>query len=289
MARRIPTPEQKDAMVASYLAGMPQTEAAGQFGFCHRTCGRILQQRGIPRRSQCETSRRYTVDHAFFDVIDSEEKAYWLGFLTADGNIGKNTLKLQIQRKDIQHLYKYKSSLCSMHPIYDVEGKRGESTWHCGRVEIHSTSLTTALRKLGVKENKSFTVRPCEGIPGGLLRHYWRGVLDGDGCITSYLRKNGSRAWSVSLIGNREMVSGFSNYLYEFIGKHATVFPTKSVFTVFYGGGALPQKIVSVLYKDAMIFLDRKRQRAQELMETSFHHTNIKYLTLQGNGYGYRR
>ena len=84
------------------------------------------------------------------------------------------------------------------------------------------------------------------------------------------------------------MVSGFSNYLYEFIGKYATVIPTKSVFTVSYGGGVLPQKIVSVLYKDAMIFLDRKRQRAQELMETSFHHTNIKHLTLQGNGYGYR-
>ena len=43
------------------------------------SCGpikRILKENG-----HTITNRRYEVNHNYFDIIDSEEKAYWLGFI----------------------------------------------------------------------------------------------------------------------------------------------------------------------------------------------------------------
>ena len=34
--------------------------------------------------------KKYNFDEHYFDVIDCQEKAYWLGFICADGYIGKD-------------------------------------------------------------------------------------------------------------------------------------------------------------------------------------------------------
>ena len=56
-----------------------------------------------------------TFDEHSFDVIDTEEKAYWLGFLYADGNVSntKNEVGITLQSSDIKHLYKFKTFLKS--------------------------------------------------------------------------------------------------------------------------------------------------------------------------------
>lgn len=41
----------------------------------------------LPLRNDVEKNKKYTCDSTFFNVIDTEEKAYWLGFLMADGFI----------------------------------------------------------------------------------------------------------------------------------------------------------------------------------------------------------
>jgi hypothetical protein len=86
--------EHRDAMVAAYLAGATAEEAAAQFGYSYMACIFGLKQRGITPRGRSEAHRRYAVDEAFFDVINTEEKAYWLGFLTADGTIRENVVML---------------------------------------------------------------------------------------------------------------------------------------------------------------------------------------------------
>ena len=68
-----------------------------------------------------EINRKHTVNHHYFDQIDSEEKAYWLGFLWADGSIsktatrcsGKNRLTLSQKIKEIKHLKKFADALHS--------------------------------------------------------------------------------------------------------------------------------------------------------------------------------
>ena len=264
--------EHRDAMVAAYLAGATAEEAAAQFGYSYMACIFALKQRGIKPRGRSEAHRRYAVDEAFFDAINTEEKDYRLGFLTADGTIRENVVMLLLQERDIDHLYKFTSSLRSKHPITLRENTLEGEVYRCVQVSIGSTRLATALKRLGVAERKSLTVRPCEYVPNHLLSHYWRGVFDGDGWITRKgSRLFGARQWIVGLVGNREVVSGFETFMQQCLGWKARVEPDKPgsrIFKVRYNGVALPQAVLRVLYANATVFLERKYDIMREVMNT---------------------
>lgn len=46
-----------------------------------------------------------------FENIDTEEKAYWLGFLYADGCVGskESKVELSLAEKDLRHMEKFRS------------------------------------------------------------------------------------------------------------------------------------------------------------------------------------
>ncbi len=261
--------EHRDAMVAAYLAGATAKEAAQPLGYSYMACIFALKQQGIVPRERSEAHRHYAVDESFFDIIDTEEKAYWLGFLAADGTVGSNFVSLGLQERDGEHLRKFTSSLQSNHPVVVRENKIGEKIYPYAHVHIGSLKLVQTLKNLGVDERKSFTVRPCEYVPEALLHHYWRGVFDGDGFITyTRSRKVGSIIWLVGLVGNKEMVTGFESFIQRFMKTEAIIKPHHRIFMLRYGGVALPQAILCVLYQDATILLDRKSQLMYEVMNT---------------------
>jgi hypothetical protein len=269
MPNKIIPQEHRDAMVAAYLDGATAEEAASQFGYSYMACIYALKQRGIKPRGRSEARREYAVDETFFDVISTEEKAYWLGFLTADGEIGDDHVKLELQEQDAGHLYKFTASLRSNHSIvlraHTLQGK----VHRCAVVWIGSTRLVTALQRLGIGERKSFVVSPCEQVPIDLLPHYWRGVFDGDGFITRRRsRLFGAVQWIVGLVGNREIVSGFETFMQHHTGEEASIKPHARIFILRYHGVALPQAILQVLYRDATIFLERKYHLVYDVMNT---------------------
>lgn len=59
------------------------------------------------------------MDKRFFKTIDTEEKAYWLGFLYADGSVSKDlkAVTLELNIKDIDHIRKFKRAINSTHKI----------------------------------------------------------------------------------------------------------------------------------------------------------------------------
>ena len=48
----------------------------------------------------------------YFDKINTEEKAYWLGFLYADGSISskEDKIELGLAEKDLHHIEKFKQT-----------------------------------------------------------------------------------------------------------------------------------------------------------------------------------
>ena len=211
----------------------------------------ILKRNRIPSRPVGVHSRKYQVNQDFFKEINSEEKAYWLGFIYADGNIYKNTIQISLAQKDIELLEKFKTNISSSHPIFHI--KKTNSV----RLAIYSPDLCRQLSVLGCMERKTFLIRfPNESaVPEKFSSHFMRGYFDGDGCV---IEKNKR----FSIISCREFIEKFLEKLNEKTGLNKTTLIKNSVSNVFsfsYSGKFNLTKIYDFLYKDATIFLNRKR------------------------------
>ena len=82
------------------------TKLGTKYKIDRRTISKYLKDNGY---EVINTQNRCRIDETVFDTIDTEEKAYWLGFLYADGNINSKEYKLEINlcANDWQHLKKF--------------------------------------------------------------------------------------------------------------------------------------------------------------------------------------
>lgn len=206
------------------------------------------------------TRKNHINDH-IFDIIDTEEKAYWLGFLYADGNISLYNkswkIELTLQEQDLEHLKKYSKFLdLRKEPVYRAITK-------AYRVSISSRRVAEQLISKGCIPKKSLVLKfPSHSIvPKELMRHFIRGYFDGDGCIS--LRHNVySTVPEVSLLGTKEFLEGLieeSN-----INDCTTVKKDKRSLSNTYNlqwhkKGSY--EFLDYMYKDSTIYLQRKYDR----------------------------
>jgi DNA-directed RNA polymerase specialized sigma24 family protein len=253
--------EHQEAMVAAYLDGASAEEAGALFGYSKEPCVNALQRRGIPLRTISEAIRQHSVNERFFATIDTEEKAYWLGLLTADGSVRVNSVTLVLHAKDEAHLYKFKTSLQAEHPVYPIERERkGKHEKYFG-IRINSQQMVQDLAAHGVVERKSLIVEPSPYVPDEFARDYWRGEIDGDGSI-GYGRA--AEQWSVSLCGSEAIVRGFQQFASQYINSKAQIRPNGKIFSITYTGSAQARKLLEVLYGGATVYLERKMVRAEQ-------------------------
>ena len=133
-------------------------------------------------------------------MIDTEEKAYWLGFMYADGYIGATeySVGLNISLKDINHLKKYNNALnykkglniSETHLFGSSEktNKNGE-TLYMVSTTIRDKQLWEGLNSKGCIPNKSLILTfPDESIfcDKKLINDLIRGYVDGDGTLGVY-------------------------------------------------------------------------------------------------------
>ena len=271
------TPEQEEKMVDAYCRGATLNEASAMCGLDMTACERALQRRGIKRRNRgdyrtSEASlelmaakvRSYSLDTTYFHAIDTEAKAYWLGFLAADGFVDskKGTVALSLAEKDADHVARFKADLGYGGPVTVSTQGRGFSRGHkIVRVSISCRKMARALAELGFRENKTWTIEPWQGPPE-LMRHYWRGVVDGDGCL--YRDKRGH--WTISLCGNRAMVNGFADFVNNRTQYKATPGPHKMIHGVRVTSRAATANVARLLYGGATVALTRKAERAARLL-----------------------
>ena len=216
----------------------------------------------IKRNRENPTQRKYTVDHGYFDQIDTPEKAYWLGFIAGDGCIRGGALVVGLAERDSGHLERFAEALRSNAPIrHNNHVARGKS--HPAAVlRVTSWRLVESLAGKGIQPGKTFSLEPWDG-PASLMPHYWRGLVDADGSIG--IPPN----WEVSLVGTRAVVSGFSEWVRGIEpGITAQPRPHKSIWGFALGGRVFSRSVVGALYEDAPVALQRKAERAAALIAT---------------------
>ena len=175
----------------------------------------------------------YNYNEKFFEQIDTEEKAYWLGFLYADGyiepiyrkeKIKAMRIELGLQKSDQVHLENFLLHIESNVPITQRIIKLNSKEYLSSRVRINNTKMCRDLIKLGCTTKKSLVLEfPNNNIvPEHLLRHFIRGYFDGDGCV--YFRENkridsrnhkeyDHKELMISFVGTKDFLNSLNNSL----------------------------------------------------------------------------
>jgi len=127
-----------------------------------------------------ETRRKYIVNEEYFDIIDTEDKAYWLGFLMGDGCIksNNNQIQLALSNKDEDHVIKFKNCLNSNYPIIYEETKFNSKS---SIFRIYSKKMYNRLNELNFTTHKSMNEK---FIHSNFDYAFIRGIFDADGWIT---------------------------------------------------------------------------------------------------------
>gem|GEM_PF-1143015 len=199
--------------------------------------------------------RKYGLDEQYFENIDTPEKAYWFGFLFADGNVNKdrNRIIVGLSQKDEYHLELLKQDLQSEQPL-EYEILNGSP---CVFLRMNSKKMAEDLVKHGIKTQKAF-----ESIPEYLLNHFIRGLFDGDGWVRYRIASNGvSIDFEVGFVNKDiEIVKKVQKIFKKISGsKSERIREYKGGFDFAIGGRRQVEKIGYWLYNNATRYLIRKK------------------------------
>lgn len=190
----------------------------------------------------------YSLDHNFFDVIDTEQKAYFLGLLYADGCVqatgGSWRLRLGLHIKDQDSVAGLKEALAYDGPLHMTKTRAS--------LAVSSKRLGDTLIGHGCIPRKSLTLEYPSTVPENLSWHFIRGYFDGDGCLC--ISGRGAR-WT--LVGTEKFLTNASNFL-SAIGVNCSIYPKKRVYILSVSGNKQISVLLDSLYRDATFFMSRK-------------------------------
>lgn len=221
-----------------------------------------------------------TFNEDYFEVVDTEDKAYFLGFIAADGSVNQRdgnckVLSIHINKKDIDILEKFKKVLNYSGEFYYYDKRPNMITMHC-----HSVKMVNDLLKYNIVRNKT-KILEFPDIPKKLINHYMRGYFDGDGCISIHADKRfGNKTGNINIVsGSYEFIEKYVDILVESADvKRNSIRDRKTngrYFVIDWGGLTDVENIYNFLYKDAKTYLERKKEKYDEVMK--LHSKKIKY------------
>jgi hypothetical protein len=203
------------------------------------------------------------VNHEAFDVV-TDDAAYWIGSLFADGSVfhkknGSLTIQLRLSEIDRGHVESFRQFLGSTHAI--ATSPPGNFGGYRSRASVcfavSSRRLAGRLLEMGRYEGPIAPELTTS-------RHFWRGVMDGDGSI--FILKTGYSG--ISLVGSQRLLEAFLWFLRERnLSGRMTVSPHKSIHELSTAG-YLAELIIDELYRNATTALDRKAAAAAPIIES---------------------
>lgn len=249
-------PESVEIVKREYEQGASATQIAKKLGVSHYVVEKHLKLAGVVLRG---TTAFGHVDEGFFDVILSEEQAYVLGFFSADGCVkSDNCISFEVANTDAQILQDIAQAMKWKGKV-SINNEAGRGT-----LQIKSKRLHDALLKKGfVEGKKSVTCVPVR-VDENLERHFWRGVIDGDGSLPDL--STGREL--LCMVGTKEVCQGFKDFLKmrEIQSEEVHKCTGMPLWTVAVNG----QEAVAamdLLYGASTIALQRKKIIAQGVVE----------------------
>lgn len=200
-------------IIELYSEGKSAESIAKEYGCYDTTILNLLNKHGVStkRRREFHNFKRYSVDEEYFNIIDTEDKAYWMGFLLADGHVTRDgKIMLTLQSRDLEHIEKFRESLSSNHPITKKSGQDAHE------ILIGSKIMGASLYEKGFHNRKSWGYdvdKITSSVPRELENHFIRGYFDGDGSVGVYKQTHypDKKMFNFSILGIKPFLEYISN------------------------------------------------------------------------------
>jgi hypothetical protein len=189
----------------------------------------------------------------YFEVIDNEDKAYFLGLLFADGNVytARNRVQITLANEDAYILKKFAACI-------EYTGKLYIDREKYSKLILPSKKMCSDLTKLGCTPNKSLTLQFPTEVPDELMHHFIRGCFDGDGHVS---RRN--NCFNINFTSSNDFMKEFIKLL-DAINVEYTI-PSKryidhkeSAYQVYIRSSS-HINFFNYVYEDSTLYLNRKR------------------------------
>ncbi len=215
----------------------------------------------------------YKLDKNYFDTVDTQDKAYWFGFIEANGTvIYKHTKKTRqyylaigLQNSDRYLIEQFKEDIKYDGPLRLVPRQKEQYQDIC-LIKIANKYLAEALIKLKCLPNKSLTLKFPTNIPNELMSHFIRGYFDGDGCVS--LNKE-TRTKKISLICSPDFAKSLKDFFTK-IGITSYLSKRDKMTDVVLNSIDDIKKFINYIYKDANRFMSRKFNICNDILNFSF-------------------
>ena len=232
--------------------------------------------------------RLYHFDDNYFSSINDENKAYWLGWIAADGCLYENKsdnsfiTRISIISSDIEILnnlkfdINYQGKISILKSRFNLKHKRNNNSL-C-TISLCSHKLFSDLVKLGCTPKKSLTLKfpTTEQVPDHLLRHFIRGYFDGDGCVTQcngYKNKKGiiNLRPIISFCGTKEFLTSLREWLDKNGIKVQSALTKRrqndtNSYSLIFKGYNRCNIFYNLIYSNSKRSLKRKQEKLEKLL-----------------------
>ena len=218
-------------------------------------------------------NKKYQVNENYFNKINTEEKAYWLGFLYADGSVRlhkerSGILRLKLKNSDKDHIEKFNKCLESNYPIKErieiVQKNNKKYNCYCSFVNIYNTKIVKDLYNIGCVNNKTQKIR-LPKLDSNVLSHFIRGYFDGDGCISKI--KQGYNCYTITIVSNKCFIYDLKNFLEHLFNINLTFKDYKNYSILSIYNRKDREIFYHYIYDNATIFLNRKKEIFDDMMD----------------------
>lgn len=232
-------------------------QVAKDYGLSKDKVTNELNKRGLmrPRKDN-------SYDKSFFKVIDTEEKAYWLGFIYADGCVksgGKDVLEICLSIQDKHHLEKFKNHINFKGEIKEKSVGKYQSC----RLRLFGKEIVEDLISHGAYPRKSLILKFPKTVPNHLIHHFIRGYFDGDGSVYVSNTK-----LSISILGTEMFLNSLQNVFINKLNLTKVKIYRHLNITEYKKSRKDALCILDYMYKDSTIYLDRKFNKYAHLTQS---------------------
>lgn len=284
----------EDKIINFYLEGNSY-ETTGKLFNCSATkIRKILIENKIKLR---QTTCLKKCNENYFENIDTPNKAYFLGFIYADGCIvdakgRQNQLVIHIHEQDKSILESFSKELEFSGKLQFYKGSKIHSTKNykykrnnAYRLTISSDKLCQDLNNLGVTPRKTHTLTfpKLNQVPENLMNHFIRGLMDGDGYISVRKGKKDESncLFTFGIVGTYDICAGVQKWLSNklILNPNKKLRKCKCIFGMSYSHNKDIVKIYNYLYpqkENTELFLIRKHNKFKQIFNYSFNQASSK-------------